>query len=227
MLKRNELDLIGDPQNAGRSSRNGSFSGASFVIVPPGGTSGGGEGGGGGSDACDLVMTNLSAYQDGELDPDQQRIMDAHLAKCPACAANLETLQTTDTFLQREWQESGPLPSSLELRSSVDAIMGALPPAPVAPQKFAPKRVHARARWIRFSTGFASLLAFMSLLWSSYQLGYVHGRRSLRTSAPTSTGINPNLRSSMTTNLTYAAFLPALAFPNRPPSRITSQTFHR
>jgi hypothetical protein len=49
---------------------------------------------------------------------------------------------------------------------------------------FPTKRVHAKARWMRFATGLMSLFALLGMLWSSYRLGYAHGRRSLLTSSP-------------------------------------------
>ena len=150
-----------------------------FAVVPPvfGDTDFGG-GDEGGNEACRLVTVNLSAYLDGELDDDQQRVVEAHLDRCPTCSASLDALQITDTLIQREWRDKAPLPSSSEVKSAIDSIMAALPPAPAAAPEFAPKRVHARARWMRFSTGLAGMIAFFSLLWSSYRLGYANGRTS-------------------------------------------------
>jgi hypothetical protein len=59
--------------------------------------------------------------------------------------------------------------------------MAALPPVPGEQTAFAPKRVHSRARWMRFSTGLAGVVAFLAMLWSSYRIGYAHGRMSLHT----------------------------------------------
>ena len=187
-----------DPQFAEETQR-ADFGTDPSAVVPPTGFTGGGRGGngggirrggnggsgnGGGSDACDLVSVNLSAYQDGELDPDQMRLVVNHLTTCPQCAAELKALRATDRRIQREWRDSAPLPSSSRFDQSIDAIMAALPPAPAAPAVFAPKRVHARARWMRFSTGMAGIIALAGMSWSSYQLGYVHGRRSTRPASP-------------------------------------------
>jgi|SRR5579871_2581738 len=130
-----------------------------------------------GSEACDLVVANLSAYQDDELDPDQKRVIEAHLHKCDYCASVFEAIKTTDMLVEREWREGSPLPSSLEIDVAIDAIMDALPPMP-AP-RFEPKRVHARTRWMRFATGITGLFGFSGMLLSSYALGFANGRRSL------------------------------------------------
>lgn len=130
-------------------------------------------------DPCAIVLANLPGYMDEDLDMNQRRYIENHLSDCPTCAAELDALRSTDSRLQREWCESAPLPSSSEYKHAIDSIMAALPPAPARAAAFAPKRVHAKARWIRFSTGFAGLMAFLGLLWSSYYLGYVNGRRSL------------------------------------------------
>ncbi|HZT41903.1 MAG TPA: zf-HC2 domain-containing protein [Chthonomonadaceae bacterium] len=202
MLKR--TDPIADPQGAGNASQDESVSGP-FAVIPPIDVVELNGGQGEGNDACRLVLTNLSAYQDGELDPDQQRIVEAHLAKCTGCASNLDALRETDRLLQREWQESGPLPSSLETRQAIDSIMAALPPAPATPAQFAPKRVHSRARWMRFSTGLAGLLALISLMWSSYRIGYLHGRRSILNRSAT---LHSQLPQASEPTLTFVSFSP-------------------
>jgi len=51
-------------------------------------------------------------------------------------------LQTTDRILQREWRDSGPLPSSLERTQAIDSLLSALPPVPGPARAFAPKRIH-------------------------------------------------------------------------------------
>jgi|SRR5579871_2061624 len=159
--------------------------------VPPTGDSGGGDDhNGDGNEACALVAVNLSAYQDDELDPDQQQVVEAHLSHCPKCAALLANIRETDTLIEREWRENAPLPSSLEHRNAIDAIMDALPAAPAVEPTFAPKRVHSKARWVRFSTGLTGLLA---LLGSSYCLGYVHGRTSRFTSSTPMSGVGPGM----------------------------------
>jgi len=143
--------------------------------MPPVG-GGGNRGNEMGSEGCDLVVSNLSAYQDNELDPDQARVVEAHLHKCEFCASVYAAIRTTDTMVEREWRDGLPLPSALETTVAIDAIMDALPPVP-AP-RFEPKRVHARTRWMRFATG---IFGFSGMLLSSYALGFSNGRRSLAT----------------------------------------------
>ena len=135
-------------------------------------------------DTCELVAANLSAYQDGELDTIQTRLVAAHVGNCPRCAEIFEAIQETDETIQREWRECAPLPSSLHFEQAVNGIMAALPPVPAQPVTFAPRRVHARARWTRFASGMAGVVALAASLWSSYQLGYSRGRSSVVAPAP-------------------------------------------
>ncbi len=137
-------------------------------------------------DTCGLVAANLSAYQDGELDSDETRLVAAHVGKCPRCAEIFETLQQTDAEIEREWRESAPLPSSLRYEQAVNSVMAALPAAPVQTPTFAPRRVHARARWTRFASGMAAVIVLAVSLWTSYQLGYTRGRSSVSNAAPSS-----------------------------------------
>jgi hypothetical protein len=145
-------------------------------IPPVGG--GGDRGKEMGSEACDLVVANLSAFQDGELDPDQQRVIEAHLHKCDYCASVFAAIKTTDMALEREWREGAPLPSSLEVKVAIDSIMEALPPVPAPAPQFEPKRVHARTRWMRFATGMTGGFALVGMLMSSYAIGFANGRKS-------------------------------------------------
>jgi len=146
--------------------------------IPPYG-GGGDRGESMGSEACDLVVANLSAYQDDELDADQHDIVEVHLRKCDHCASVYAAIQTTDMLLEREWHEIAPLPSSFEFTDSVDTVMAALPTAPTVAPRFEPRRVHSRTRWMRFATGAMGAFAFFGMLISSYALGFANGRRSL------------------------------------------------
>ncbi|HZO90632.1 MAG TPA: zf-HC2 domain-containing protein [Chthonomonadaceae bacterium] len=193
MLNRPNLDNTATSEDAGNPSLPGLPS-VTFAVVPPTDIAVGRNGGG--DDACRLVQANLSAYQDNELDPDQRQKIEAHLAKCPECAAGLEALQRVDSLLEREWRECAPLPSSLEHKNPLDNIMAALPPTPAETPTFAPKRVHSRGRWMRFSTGLAGIIAFFSLLWSSYRLGYAHGRMSVAAASPSPTQYTNNHKHS-------------------------------
>jgi len=83
-----------------------------FAVVPPTDITVGGDSGDADNDACRLVRANLAAYEDNELDPDQRHVVEAHLGKCPECAAGLESLRTTDARIEREWRDCAPLPSS-------------------------------------------------------------------------------------------------------------------
>ncbi len=158
----------------------------------------------GGRDVCALTLANLSAYQDNALDAGQERALEAHLDQCAGCAEVLNAIRATDSALKREWRDNAPLPSSLLFGQSVDSIMAALPPVPTAPTAFERKRVHARTRWMRFSTGLAGVFAFFTMLWSSYRLGYAHGRLS-------------HVRPSRPVNSIAPSSQPG-AFPSSPPA---------
>ena len=182
MLTREQIqDGMEDPQELDLTvTLLPDFSKRDRNALPPTGRSGGNGGrpGRGGDDACEFVSVNLSAYQDGELDPDSLKLIVSHLAHCPNCAAAFDALQEVDETLEREWRDSAPLPSSSQFAQSIDSIMDALPNEPAATPTFAHKRIHARVRWTRFATGVAGLFAFGSLLWSSYRLGYEQGRQN-------------------------------------------------
>lgn len=125
-------------------------------------------------ETCDLIVVNLSAFHDGELDEDTQRLMEQHLSTCLDCARILKAMQETDAVIQREWRETAALPSSF----AVDAIMNALPAQPSPPMVLEPNRVHARTRWIRFATNVCCTFLLLALLISSYALGFLNGRDS-------------------------------------------------
>lgn len=136
-------------------------------------------------ESCRLVSVSLSAYLDGELDPEQTQLINKHLNQCADCAAMLQAMEETDEIIEREWREGAPLPSSSQFRHSIDDIMDALPTAQAETPVFAPKRVHSRTRWMRFATGMSGVILFGGMLWSSYRLGYSQGRQSTLNPSPT------------------------------------------
>ncbi len=148
--------------------------------VPPPDFTSGGEGGDPDpfNEACSLVWVNLAAYKDEELDQDTYEAVDNHMAHCSRCSAMLKAMQETDILIEREWRDHPPLPSPSEVKQSIDNIMAALPPAADELQEFAAKRIHAKVRWMRFSTGFTGVIALFSLLWTSYRVGYTQGSKS-------------------------------------------------
>ena len=166
-----------------------------YARVPPTPTAAQ-RGEGGEPEACRLVSVNLSAYLDDELDTDQAQLITDHLNSCPGCAELMVAMETADEEIQREWRENTPLPSSFQFRQSIDSIMDTLPPAPAEAESFGSKRVHARTRWIRFATGMSGFVLAAGLLWSSYRLGYAHGRTTAKRSSFAAPHTNPNVVSS-------------------------------
>jgi hypothetical protein len=223
MLTREQIqDGMEDPQEMDTIATLPDFSKRDRNALPPTGRSGGKGGwpGRGGDDACEFVSVNLSAYQDGELDPDSLKLIVSHLAHCPHCAAAFDALQEVDETLEREWRDSAPLPSSSQFAASIDSIMDSLPSEPAATPVFAPKRIHARVRWTRFATGVAGLCAFGSLLWSSYRLGYQQGQLNKVSRYPGSMPANSG------TSLMPASFFIPASQPS-PSARFASSSSRR
>ena len=141
MLTREQIqDGMEDPQELDLAvTLLPDFSKRDRNALPPTGRSGGNGGwpGRGGDDACEFVSVNLSAYQDGELDPDSLKLIVSHLAHCTNCADAFDALQEIDETLEREWRDSAPLPSSSQFARSIDSIMDALPNEPAATPVFA------------------------------------------------------------------------------------------
>jgi anti-sigma factor RsiW len=135
-------------------------------------------------EACDLIMVNLSAYLDGELDQDTFDLVNSHIDRCSRCTAIFASMQQLDGDIEREWRDGTPLPSFIEMQDAVDAIMNSLPPAPEDTPEYAPRRVHAKVRWMRFATGLFSAIGLLTLLWSSYRLGYAQGRQTRQINGP-------------------------------------------
>lgn len=57
---------------------------------------------------CREVIELLSAYHDGELSPDQADAVAEHLAACPACSAELDSLQKLSDMAQQLDEPSPP-----------------------------------------------------------------------------------------------------------------------
>lgn len=146
--------------------------------VPPVNSDNDDDGGDPAGEKCGQVLAALSAYLDGELDDEENETITAHLRHCSDCSEAYNAMQAADTIVQREWRDDAPLPSPFERQKRLDALMDALPPVAQPEPDFAPRRVHARARWMRFATGAAVITLLFLLLGSSYSLGYRQGQRS-------------------------------------------------
>jgi len=147
-------------------------------VPPPSDRSGSPDTGGDGdpkNELCTLVAVNLAALLDGELDADTNELVASHLSSCNRCKAEFEQIASIDQDILREWRQESPLPSSREVSHAIEGVMSALPPDTEEPVQFAGKRVHARLRWMRFSTGTIAILVVASAAWSGYKLGYARG----------------------------------------------------
>ncbi|HCC48014.1 MAG TPA: hypothetical protein DEQ38_07875 [Elusimicrobia bacterium] len=70
-----------------------------------------------------LCRENLSAYYDGELPPQERAALEAHLANCPECRAELAQLGAVSKMVKTHGLE--PVPPALK-----EAVLGAPRPAP-------------------------------------------------------------------------------------------------
>lgn len=155
--------------------------------VPPVDSDNDDDGGDPAGEKCGQVLAALSAYLDGELDNEDDETITAHLRHCSDCSEAYNAIQAADRIVEREWRDDAPLPSPFEKQKRLDAIMDALPPAIQTEPDFAPRRVHARARWMRFATGAAMITLLFLLLGSSYSLGYRQGQRAATAGTPSAT----------------------------------------
>jgi anti-sigma factor RsiW len=64
----------------------------------------------------------LSAYHDGELADEERAALQAHLCRCPACAAELERLRRLSHLLQNAGRVKMPAPAATRLHRAVDDL---------------------------------------------------------------------------------------------------------
>ena len=176
--------------------------------------------------SCDVIAAKLSAYQDGELDVEETHKVSLHLGDCVRCGTILASIQDMDLHLEREWRDTAPLPFSLRFEQSIDSVMRSLPSLPARDIAFAQRRVHARTRWMRFAAGMAGMLLIIASLWSSYQIGYDHGRRSVTALASKYQPLpTPTMHFGRTKFLSVPRLAPAsLHSSYRPPLRLDIQS---
>jgi len=67
----------------------------------------------------------LSAYHDGELSTEDRADLEAHLARCPVCAAELERLRRLSRLVQTAGRTAMPGPVRSRLHRAVDAAPAA------------------------------------------------------------------------------------------------------
>ncbi|MFO8013911.1 MAG: zf-HC2 domain-containing protein [Phycisphaerae bacterium] len=64
----------------------------------------------------------LSAYHDGELTGEERAAMEAHLRRCPQCAAALERLGRLSRLIQTAGRTEMPAPARARLGAAVEAL---------------------------------------------------------------------------------------------------------
>jgi predicted anti-sigma-YlaC factor YlaD len=79
--------------------------------------------------ACDHAGVLIERRLDGEASPDDDALLDAHVATCPSCAALLEQETALDLALAARFSGAGPSP---RLVDAVRARVAAERPAPAA-----------------------------------------------------------------------------------------------
>ncbi len=74
---------------------------------------------------CKEFIDFLSAYLDGELDPEIQQVFDQHLSVCPNCVIYMETYKSTISLLKEQGIEAdSTIPDDVP-QSLLDAILAA------------------------------------------------------------------------------------------------------
>lgn len=109
----------------------------------------------------DHVLDWLQAYHDGELLGQPLHRVEAHLAQCKSCRAELAALQAFSSLLQ----ESPPAPDLLRPESFVDQVVQATVPLPLHPAPVALRRA--------LETGWHLIPVGLFGAWTCVQTAYI------------------------------------------------------
>lgn len=121
---------------------------------------------------CERMETRIGAWLDGELPPDQAREVAAHLARCPACEAELEGLRQLGGAIRRELPR---LSAPAALRAAVLADAGAASAS--APPPIVPRRARLAPRWLALA---ASVLLLVGVAGeAAWRAGQAAARRGV------------------------------------------------
>ena len=74
-----------------------------------------------GKPGCCNVVRLLADYLEGQLPPGLRAELEAHMAKCPRCVAQLRTYESTVSLLHSLTEEELPPDLRLSLKSFIDA----------------------------------------------------------------------------------------------------------
>ena len=74
-----------------------------------------------GKPGCCNVVRLLADYLEGQLPPGLRAELEAHMAKCPRCVAQLRTYESTVSLLRSLTDEELPPDLRLSLKSFIDA----------------------------------------------------------------------------------------------------------
>jgi Putative zinc-finger len=102
------------------------------------------------------VQQTLSAWRDGQVDPDQRFLAERHLEQCEACRAAVEAFAGVDALAREVLLASGPAPFEAALAERLAAE-----PAPSRPLRPSPRR---RRLWL---AGVAAVLVVAALVLAS------------------------------------------------------------
>jgi len=83
---------------------------------------------------CSRIENLLSAYLDGELDPDEIKLVDAHLARCSGCRRELGLLNETKQALAGLARRTSPRDWECLLKTDVVAVARRAATYPVSPR---------------------------------------------------------------------------------------------
>jgi CBS domain-containing protein len=133
---------------------------------------------------CDVVRDLLSAHLDGELDGAELRLVETHLAGCPACTAEREGLLRTVKAVKGLPRESAPA-------NLAELVRAALPSVSTAPARGEPSRLPEPAAvrrniltFPRMAAAFAAVLLVGITVRFAFMARDVEEKRPAMTIAP-------------------------------------------
>ena len=101
---------------------------------------------------CNVAVVFMHDYLDGDLEREDTKQLQQHLAECPSCLSRYESLERTDAFVKAIPIEKAPDHLS-------DRIMKSLP---------SPRRPAAWTSWVRRHPAVSAAAIFMVVMLSSF-----------------------------------------------------------
>jgi len=117
---------------------------------------------------CEGLQEELSAYVDGELEPDDRARVEAHLGACEACAEEVAAFRSLKALVARSRRQEEEAPATLQV---LPDVIGSLPTTarPHLPWLHRPLRARS-AVWAA-----AAVLVGLFFGWRWYETSYLRG----------------------------------------------------